>query len=258
MKIDVDLEGQAGIVTGAAQGIGRAYALGLAAQGASVVVVDLEDPATTVKEVEAAGGTAIGLRADITVEADVAEMAALTLETFGRIDFLVNNAAIYRGLQFKYWEEQSLDEWDRILKVNVRGVFQACRAVAPTMRSQSSGKIVNISSAAALIGFAGALHYVASKGAVIAMTRALATELGSFNVNVNCITPGFTMSTASQEIMADMAGAEELGQMLLATQCIKRPEQPEDLVGAVVFLVSPASDFISGQVINVDGGLVKY
>ncbi len=251
------LDGQVGLITGAAQGIGRAYAIAAATHGAKLVLADVEDVGTTVKEVEAVDGEALGLHGDVTDDASMASVVDAAVARFGTIDFLVNNAAIYSGLSFKPWTAISNDEWDRIMAVNVRGMFTASKAVAPLMTKRGSGRIINISSASALAGTAGVLHYVTSKGAIIAFTRALARELGEFGITVNTITPGFTMSGASKQIMSD-SGVAGLEQVIVAQQCLKRPEQPEDLVGTVVFLASGLSDFITGQIINVDGGVVLH
>ena len=248
------LEGKVAIVTGGARGIGQAYATALAGEGASVVVADVGDATGTVEEITAKGGRAIAVTTDITDPGAVQAMVDRTLGEYGRIDILLNNAAIYAGLTFTPFEAIDIEEWDRVYAVNVRGTFLCCRAVAPTMREQRSGKIINISSATALLGIFGVLHYASSKGAVISMTRCLARELGEFNITVNTITPGFTMTEASRQIMSD-SGMEGLEQMVLAGQSIKRPEQPEDLVGAALFLASADSDFMTGQIVNVDGGV---
>ena len=251
------LEGKVGIITGAAQGIGRAYALAAARHGANVVLADIQDAESAAKEVEAEGGQALALRTDVTEVASTEAMATQTLDRFGRIDFLVNNAALYGDLELTYWEDITVEAWDRVMAVNVRGMFLASKAVAPHMTSQRSGKIINISSGTAHAGVAGALHYVTSKAAVIGFTRALARELGDVGINVNAVTPGFTMSEASIKIMKE-SGAESLEGLIVAGQCFKRAEQPEDLVGTVVFLASSLSDFMTGQTINVDGGWVMH
>lgn len=247
------LEGKVGIITGAAQGIGRAYAIEAVRHGARVAVVDISDPEQTVGEMEAAGGEALGVIGDVTDEASMAAMAQATVDKFGRIDFLVNNAAMYGSLELKYWEDISVDEWDAVMRVNVRGVFLATKAVAPQMQEQRSGSIVNISSGTALMGIPGALHYVASKGAIIGFTRALARELGDFGIRVNTLTPGFTMSDASKGLM-EKSGTDVLADVVVASQAFKRSEQPEDLVGPMVYLVSDLSAFMTGQILNVDGG----
>jgi NAD(P)-dependent dehydrogenase (short-subunit alcohol dehydrogenase family) len=251
------LNGKVGIVTGAAQGIGREYALGAARQGACIVVADIEDPSPTVKEIESTGGSAIGVVVDVADEPSTKALAQAALDAFSTVDFLVNNAAIYGQLELKYWEDIAVEEWDRVMGVNVKGQWLCAKAIAPHMTERRSGRIINISSATAHMGTAGACHYVTSKAAVIGLTRVLARELGDFGISVNAITPGFTMSAASRSIM-ERAGAESLEEMVVAAQCFKRAQQPEDLVGTVVFLASDLSAFITGQVINVDGGLVTY
>ena len=251
------LADKVGIVTGAAQGIGREYALAVAREGARVVVCDIDDPSATVKEVQEAGGEAWGVEVDVSDEVSTRALAEAALERFDAIDFLVNNAAIYGRLEMKYWEDIQVGEWDRVMAVNVRGPWLCAKAVAPHMTERRAGRIINISSSTVHLGIAGACHYVASKAAVIGLTRALARELGDFGINVNVITPGFTMSQASRTLM-EQVGAESLEEMIVAGQCLKRSEQPGDLVGAVVFLASELSAFITGQVINVDGGWVTY
>ena len=251
------LQDKVGIITGAAQGIGLAYALACAAQGANVVLADIQDAGPAAKEVEGEGGNALAVHVDVTRPESNEAMVAATLERFGRVDFLVNNAAIYGDLELTYWEDIAIDDWDRIMAVNVKGMFLASKAVAPVFTEQRAGKIINISSATALAGIPGALHYVTSKGAVIGFTRALARELGDFGINVNCVTPGFTMSEASKRIMRE-SGAEALEELVVGAQCFKRAEQPEDLTGAVVYLASNLSDFMTGQVVNVDGGWVMH
>jgi NAD(P)-dependent dehydrogenase (short-subunit alcohol dehydrogenase family) len=251
------LEGKTGIITGAAQGIGRVYALGAAASGANVVVADIDDPQPTVKEIEAAGGEALGVTVDVSDEASARALVGATLERFGQIDFLVNNAAVYGRLEMKYWEDITCDEWDRVMAVNVRGPFVVSKAVAPHMSERRAGKIINVSSATALAGVVGAAHYVTSKAAIIGLTRALARELGDFGISVNTLSPGFTMSQASRDIM-ERAGAEAFEDVVVAAQCFKRAEQPDDLVGTMLYLASDLSSFMTGQIINVDGGWVTH
>jgi NAD(P)-dependent dehydrogenase (short-subunit alcohol dehydrogenase family) len=248
------LDGRVAIVTGGGKGIGQAYATAFAREGAKVTVAEIADSSETVEQIRAAGGEAIGLHTDVSNPDSANEMAAKTLEAFGRIDVLMNNAAIYSGLVFTYWEDLDLDEWDRVMAVNVKGMFLTCRAVAPAMQEQKYGKIINISSGTALVGVAGVLHYIASKGAVIAMTRGLARELGDFNICVNTITPGFTMTQASKDMLA-ASELEGLGEMVVSMQTLKRPEEATDLVGAALFLASSDSDFMTGQIVNVDGGV---
>lgn len=249
------LEGKVGLITGAAQGIGRAYAIGAAEHGAAVVAADIQDCSQTKDAVEAIGGKIITVKADVSDEASTQAMANAAIDQFGRLDFLVNNASIWASIELKYWEEISVDEWDRMMAVNVRGMFLAAKAAVPLMSPQHSGSIINISSGTALAGVAGCLHYATSKAAIIGLTRSLAREVGDFGINVNAITPGFTLSEASKRVMdvSDMAVLED---MTVAAQCFKRSEQPEDLVGTVIYLASDLSKFVTGQVINVDGGWV--
>ena len=245
------LDGKVGVITGAAQGIGRAYAVAAAQHGAKVTSVDLADSSETVNAVAAAGGEALGIVGDVTDEASMEAMVAATVERFGRIDFLVNNAGLYGTLELKYWEDISVDEWDTVMRVNVRGMFVVSKAVAPQMEAQRSGSIINISSGTALLGIPGALHYVTSKGAVIGFTRALARELGDFGIRVNTLTPGFTMSDASKGLM-EKAGSDALADIVVAAQSFKRPEEPTDLVGAMAYLASDLSAFMTGQILNVN------
>jgi NAD(P)-dependent dehydrogenase (short-subunit alcohol dehydrogenase family) len=245
------LAGRVIVVTGAGQGIGKVYARGLAAEGALLVLTDLTDPTVVVAEIEGAGGTAFSRAADVTDARTVAALVAAAEERFGAVHALVNNAGIYTALASKPFYEIESPEWDRVMAVNARGSFECAKAVVPIMRRQQYGKIVNVASGTLFKGSPGLMHYVASKGAVVAMTRAMARELGPFNVCVNAIAPGFTES--------EMAGehAKRSGPTV-ESRCFKRPETPEDLVGTVVFLCSAESDFITGQTIVVDGGSVFH
>ena len=232
------LAGKVAIVTGGAQGIGRAIAEGLRAEGAEVVVVDLNPPDG-------------GIRADVSSEEDVARMAQETLSRHGRIDVLVNNAGLYATLPMRPFTEIPLEEWRRVMDVNVASMFLTCRAVVPVMREQGGGKIVNISSGTPFRGVPFLLHYVTSKGAIVALTRALAKELGKDNVLVNCVAPGFTMS---EGVKAQPEVIEKLRDVSVAARTIQRDQVPEDVVGAVVFLCGPGSDFVTGQTMVIDGG----
>ena len=240
------LDGKVAIVTGGARGIGRQYCRGLAAEGARVVVADIldEQAQATAKEV---GGTAV--KVDISHEASVQAMVARSLELADRVDILINNAAIVDVFPRKPFDTISVEEWDRVMAVNVRGTWLCCKALAPVFRRQGSGAIVNISSGTVLSGSPGIMHYVASKAAVIGITRCLARELGDYGVRVNAVTPGLT----SSEVVVEAVGPEEI-QQRAASRILKREEQPEDLVGAVLFLCSDDSAFVTGQIINVDGG----
>ena len=248
----IDLDGKVGIITGAAQGIGRAYALGCAAAGARIVVADVQDGAATVAAVRAAGGEAVALRCDVSAPGDADAVVAETTARYGGLDFLVNNAAIYAGLRPGRFTDIDVDEWDRVMAVNVRGVFLCCRAAAPVMVGQRRGSIVNVSSGTVHMGVTGLLHYVTSKSALIGMTRSLARELGPRGVRVNALTPGLIGTEASAGILGGLDG--EVTAAIVGSQAMARLEQPDDLVGTVVFLASDASSFMTGQTINVDGG----
>lgn len=241
------------IVTGGAHGIGLAYCGGLAAEGARVVVADIDGPAASaaVRELGERGSDAVAVVTDVTVPGEVDHMAQTAMERFGRIDGLINNAAMfqrptmYRGP----FEEIPVEEWDRLMAVNLKGIFLCCRAVVPHMKEQRGGKIVNISSGTVFFGTPNLLHYVTSKAGVIGLTRALARELGDYNINVNAIAPGLTIS------MDDMTEVRSgLNEQRIAARSIKRAEVPHDLVGTAVFLCSPDSDFMTGQTLVVDGG----
>ncbi len=232
------LDGKVAIVTGGAQGIGAAIADGLAAAGATVVVADLEPRDG-------------GIRCDVSSDADVAEMVEEVRSRHGRIDVLVNNAGLYASLAMRPFEEIPLDEWRQVMDVNVASMFLTSRAVVPVMREQGGGKIVNISSGTPFRGVPFLLHYVTSKGAIVAFTRALAKELGKDAIHVNCVAPGFTMS---EGVKANPEVVEKLRDVSIAARTIQRDQVPEDVVGAVVFLCSPDADFITGQTMVIDGG----
>jgi NAD(P)-dependent dehydrogenase (short-subunit alcohol dehydrogenase family) len=232
------VEGKVAIVTGGAQGIGRAIADGLAREGATVVVADLRPPEG-------------GIQADVSSEEDVARMVEETLGRHGRIDILVNNAGLYATLPMRPFTEIPLEEWRKVMDVNVASMFLTSRAVVPAMRGQGGGKIVNISSGTPFRGVPFLLHYVTSKGAIVAFTRALAKELGKDGIHVNCVAPGFTMS---EGVMAQPEVVEALREVSIAARTIQRDQLPEDVVGAVVFLCSTAADFVTGQTMVIDGG----
>jgi 3-oxoacyl-[acyl-carrier protein] reductase len=249
------LDGKVAIVTGAGQGIGRAYALRLAQEGARVAVAEVQAAKgeETAAAIRAAGGEALALSTDVSDEASAEAMARATAERFGRIDVLVNNAAIFYGVARKAFDQLTVAEWDRLYAVNVRGVWLCCKAVVPYMRRQGDGgKIVNIASDTVLSGIPYLLHYVSSKGAVIALTRALASELGTDNICVNAVAPGFTLSEAGQN------APDETQERSVAGRALHRPEMPDDLVGTIVYLASPDSDFVTGQTIAFNGGYVLH
>jgi len=244
-------DGEVAIVTGGAQGIGAAYAKTLAAEGAKVMVSDVLDVNNTVNIIKQAGGEAIGIKADVTDDKQVGEMVSKTVSQWGRIDILVNNAAIFAQLKMQKFMDIPEDEWDRVLRVNVRGVFQCVKAVVPEMKKRKYGKIINIASGTVFKGTPLMLHYVTSKGAIVAMTRALARELGDDGIRVNAIAPGSTMS---ENVLKRTNWAGGGPADTIASRAIKRDEVPEDLLGACIFLASPESDFVSGQTLVVDGG----
>ncbi len=241
------------IVTGGAQGIGRAFVRGFAGEGAKVVIADINSPAaeSTAAEVGEAGGEAIVVVTDVSSQESTEAMAKAALDKWGKIDGLMNNAAFFQRPQITAApiEELSVEEWDRVMAVNLRGVFLCCRAVIRHMKERKQGKIVNISSGTVFSG-RSTTHYVASKGGVIAFTRVLSREVGDWSINVNSIAPG---STAS-----DPEKPQERYEGRVPFRTIKRVEQPEDLVGAGVFLMSGESDFMSGQTMVVDGGAVMH
>jgi 3-oxoacyl-[acyl-carrier protein] reductase len=240
------LNGRVAIVTGAAQGLGRAFAARLSADGAQVVVADRNGPKARAVAREVAGHA---VEVDIRDEASVAAMTSQVLDSYGRVDILVNNASLFSTLQMRPFDEIPVAEWDEVMAVNVRGTFLCTRAVTGPMRAAGYGKVVNISSATVWIGRPNYLHYVTSKAAVIGMTRALATELGPYNITVNAVTPGATQTEIPRATVTP-AQAEQI----VAGQAIKRREVPGDLAGVVAFLSSPDSDFMTGQTLNVDGG----
>lgn len=245
------LKDKVAIVTGAARGLGRTFSIALAREGAKVMAIDIADLESTVKEIEASGGMAKGFQADVSIEGDSLKIAEETIKSFGRIDILVNNAAIIYGLVRKPFYEIDPDVWDKVMMVNVKGPWLCTRAVFPYMKQQGKGKIINLSSETFFTGSHGFVHYVASKGGVVGLTRALAIELGPYNININAVAPGFTDTEASRSI-ADVT------QYDVSRTPMGRLQQPEDLVGAIIFLASDESDFITGQTLLVDGGRVMH
>jgi 3-oxoacyl-[acyl-carrier protein] reductase len=250
-----DLAGRAVIITGGGKGIGKVYAQEFARVGARVLAADIDGTAAdaVAKEIRAAGGDAVSITTDISDADSTQAMAEAARTQFGGIDVLVNNASLMSALPRRSWLEIPVEEWDRVMAVNLRGMFLSCRAVFPAMREHGRGKIVNISSSRVWEGIPNRLHYTTSKAGVIGFTRALAREVGEFGITVNAVTPGLTLSdtqvaSSSNNYLAVVAEGRALG----------RPQIPEDLVGAVMFLSCAASDFMTGQTINVDGGRAMH
>jgi 3-oxoacyl-[acyl-carrier protein] reductase len=245
------LKEKVAIVTGAARGLGRTFALALAKEGAKIMAIDIASLEKTIREIEASSGIVKGFKADVSIEEDTLKIAEETIKCFGRIDILVNNAAIIYGLLRKPFYEIDPKLWDKVMMVNVKGPWLCTRAVFPYMKQQKKGKIVNLSSETFFTGSHGFVHYVASKGGVVGLTRSLAVELGPHNININAIAPGFTDTEASRSI-ADVT------QYDVTRTPLGRLQQPNDLIGAVIFLASDESDFITGQILLVDGGRVMH
>lgn len=245
------LAGRVAIVTGGARHIGARYCRSLAKEGAAVVVADILDGAKVVEEIKYAGGKALALKVDVSNEEDTNRMATEAVKAFGSIDVLVNNAAIFINIQRHPFYEISAEEWDRVSAVNIKGPFLCAKAVFAKMKEQRSGKIINISSSTAFWGTPNFLHYVASKAALIGMTRALAREVGEYGICVNAIAPGLVEHEGQNAPKA-------LTELQLKERSIKRLQTPEDLLGTLLFLASPDSDFMTGQTIVVDGGSIFY
>ena len=243
------------IVTGGAQGIGKAYCEGLANEGAKIVVADLnaEAAGAFVRALGENGKDAMAVTVDVSNPDDAERMARETLARFGRIDGLVNNAAIYQrpGLFRGPFDQIPVDEWDRVMAVNLRGIFLCCRAVVSHMKEQGRGKIINISSSTVAQGTPNFAHYVTSKAGVIGFTRSVAREMGEYGINVNAIAPGYTLSMDDEDVDDSVKATD---QRSINNRALARSEKPEDLVGTVIFLCSSDSDFITGQTMAVDGG----
>jgi NAD(P)-dependent dehydrogenase (short-subunit alcohol dehydrogenase family) len=242
------------IVTGGAHGIGKAYCLAFGRAGSRVVVADVDAPAaeSVAREIAAAGGEALAVAVDVSNEAATKDMAGKALERFGRIDVLINNAAIFATIPMNRGRIETItpEEWDRLMAVNLKGLFFCCRAVLPAMRAQNSGKIINIASGTVFAGSPGRIHYVTSKAATIGFTRTLAREVGGDNIKVNVLAPGNTLS--EQNPTPEMIRFREAS---IGLRALKRLQVPDDVVGAMLFLASSLSDFMTGQTINVDGGI---
>jgi 3-oxoacyl-[acyl-carrier protein] reductase len=245
------------IITGAAHGIGRAYAKRFAEEGAHVVIADIDAAGgeTAAKAILDAGGSAWGRSTDVRSLPDLQGLMQETVKKFGRMDVLLNNAAIY--VTQKLWkgpvEDLELDEWDRVIEVNLKGVFLCSKAAIPIMKQQRSGKIINIASGTFFSGSGNMPHYTTAKGGVVALTRVMARQLGEYGINVNCMTPGSTMSeeNVSEEVLKRREGS-------MGKRAFRRVETPADIVGTALFLASSDSDFITGQLLVVEGGGVMH
>ena len=249
------LDGKVAIITGAAQGIGAVYAQALADEGAKVMIADILDGKPTASRISAQGGTADFIQTDVSDENSVAAMVDATVAKWGGVDILINNAAIWASLRAKPFEDISPEEWDKLMAVNVKGPFLCARAVVPHMRAGKYGRIVNIASGTAYKGTPNFLHYVTSKGAVIAMTRALAREVGEDGITVNTLAPGLVLS---EQVVASPELLEKLSAPVMASRAIKRDQLPQDLVGPLLFLVSDDAAFMTGEVTVIDGGSVMH
>ena len=245
------LGGKVAVITGAGRGIGQAYALRFAEEGAKLLLPDisLERAEGVAEEIRAKGGEAVAMETDISDETSTKRMAEQAIQLYGQVDILLNNAAMFYHLIHKPWDTHTPEEWDRMFEVNVRGTWLCCKVIAPHMIRQSSGKIINIGSSVIKSPNGHLLlHYACSKAAITTMTQLLARALGPSGINVNAIAPGLTATEATSNT------DEKIFESVAKSQCIPRGEQPVDLVGTAVFLASKDSDFITGQVIYVDGG----
>lgn len=248
------MENRVVIVTGAARGLGQAYAVEFARMGASVVAGDINDCTDTVAQAADAGGKAIAVALDVTDAASCTAMTEAAKESFGRIDVLINNAALYGALKGGRFDAIAEADWDAAMTVNVKGSWNCCKAVVPAMRENGSGSIVNVASLAATYGLPYALHYTTSKAAVIGMTRGLARELGRDNIRVNTIAPTAVITDGTREFFGSKL--DQALDVIKDDQAIKRNPMPDDIVGVVTWLASDASRFVTGQTISVDGGTV--
>jgi NAD(P)-dependent dehydrogenase (short-subunit alcohol dehydrogenase family) len=250
------LEGRTAIVTGGAHGLGQHFARALADEGATVAILDIEgiDAAVTAIDASAGRKACFGLTTDVSDEASVETAVAAIIDRTGRIDILVNNAAVYATLPLVGFADIDVALWDQVMAVNLRGPFLMAKHAAPAMIARRNGKIINIASGTAYKGMPLMLHYVTSKGGVVAFTRALSRELGAHNICVNTLAPGLTMSDSIKANAEHIAFARD---RVIQSRAIQRDGHPNDLLGALLFLASSDSDFVTGQTIAVDGGSIN-
>ena len=248
----MELTGKTVVVTGGGRGLGRAYCESLAEQGANVVAADIRDTGNTIEAVKSAGGHAIGVHLDVTDPISCNDMANAAIEAYGRIDSLVNNAALYGDISGGRFDQISDSQWDNVMNVNIKGIWNCCRACVPSIRESGGGTIINISSLAATYGMPYALDYAMSKAAVIGMTRSLARELGRDWIRVNAVAPTAVLTEGTEEYMGEKM--EKALAVIASNQALNANLEPKDMVGTISFLVSDASKFITGQTIMVDGG----
>ncbi|MBX5469551.1 MAG: SDR family oxidoreductase [Thermoleophilaceae bacterium] len=243
------LEGQVAVVTGGARAIGREICETLARRGATVVSLDLSDSADTVAAVEAAGGSAAGIVCDVTDEERVQAAVSEVTDRYGRLDVLVNNAGVFSTMERRPFWEIPVDEWDLMMRVNVRSVFVVSKAASAPMRAAKRGRIVNIASNVFVFGMPDFMHYVASKGAVVGITRAMARELGRFGIAVNAVSPGLVTTEVTEETVP-----AEYRERVAAGQCLQQPLVPSDIAQAVAYLAGPEARLVTGQNLLVNGG----
>jgi NAD(P)-dependent dehydrogenase (short-subunit alcohol dehydrogenase family) len=246
------LKDRVAIITGAGQGIGRVFAKAFAQAGARAVIAEINEKsaADVSAEIMKAGGEALAVTTDVADEASIKEMIEIVEDEYGRIDILINNAGIFSTLEMRPFDQIPLEEWERVLRVNLTGPFLCARAVLPAMRRAKSGRIINVASGAVRLGRPNYLHYIATKAALAGMSLSMARELGPDGITVNAILPGATFTEIERKTVTP-----QQKDRIIAMQCVPRAEVPEDLVGAVLFLASDASGFVTGQSINLDGGV---
>lgn len=245
----VSMDGQVAVVTGGARTIGREICRTLAAQGTRIVSLDLSDSDATVDEIKQAGGTAAGIRCDVTDQDQVESAIREVVGRFGALDVLVNNAGVFSTMQRRPFWEIPPDEWDLMMRVNVRSVYLVSRAASVPMRDARSGRIVNIASNVVSFGMPNFMHYVASKGAVIGMTRSMARELGPYNIAVNSVSPGLVTTEITEETLP-----AEYRQQVVSNQTLETPILPSDIAEAVAYLAGPSARMVTGQNLMVNGG----